>query len=115
MIQERKEVDYCPETFMLPHQRRQLKASFNQHPLWIIKPPALARGIGIKVVSNFSDIPTKKSLIVSRYIRKPFLIEKRKFDLRVYVLVTSFDPLLIYIYEEGVVRFAADPYVLIYI
>jgi len=38
------------------------------------------------------------------------LINKRKFDLRVYVAVTSIDPLRIYIYKEGLVRFASVDY-----
>ncbi|KAJ3118557.1 Tubulin polyglutamylase ttll4 [Phlyctochytrium bullatum] len=91
-------------------QRRSLRMAFGKHPLWIVKPPAAARGIGIKVVAKWKDLPRKKDVVVSRYIGNPYLIQGRKFDLRLYVAVTSFDPLRIYLFREGVVRFAADLY-----
>ena len=47
-------------------------------------------------------------MIVQRYIGKPLLINKKKFDLRIYVILTSFDPLRIYYYEaSGPERFSA--------
>ena len=48
--------------------------------------------------------------IVSEYIKNPLLINGHKFDLRIYVALTSIDPLKIYIYKEGLARFATEPY-----
>ena len=48
--------------------------------------------------------------MLQEYIDNPFLIKGLKFDLRLYVLMTSIDPLKIFIYEDGLVRFATVPY-----
>jgi len=44
--------------------------------------------------------------VVQKYIPNPLLYKNLKFDLRVYALVAGCDPLRIYIYNEGLTRFA---------
>ena len=75
-----------------------------------MKPPAAARGIGIRVINKMSQIPKRRKVLIQDYISNPYLIDGVKFDLRVYVYVTSFDPLRVYICEDGLARFATVKY-----
>ncbi|GBP42687.1 Tubulin polyglutamylase TTLL4 [Eumeta japonica] len=109
-----KEFGIMPKTYVLPLDMKHLKHDWEKHVAnnekWIIKPPASARGTGIKVISRWAQIPKKKSVVVQRYVSKPYLINGSKFDLRLYVLVTSIHPLRIYLYKDGLARFASVKY-----
>merc|ERR1712023_562967 len=63
------------------------------------------------MVRNIADVSRTKPVLIQRYIKNPLLLSNRKkFDIRIYVFVTSMDPLKVYIYDEGVVRFATREY-----
>ena len=49
-------------------------------------------------------MPLDEPMVVAKYIDNPLLVNGHKWDLRLYVVVTSYDPLIIYLYEEGLVR-----------
>ena len=77
-----------------------------------MKPSQSSQGKGIYIVDRLAEVPTDKNekTVICKYISNPLLINNHKFDLRIYVLVTCIDPLRIYIYNEGLVRFASEPY-----
>lgn len=78
--------------------------------IWICKPSSSSRGRGIYLVSEPSQVNKQDDCVVSRYLDNPLLLFGHKFDLRLYVVVTSYDPLRVYIYREGLTRFASEKY-----
>jgi hypothetical protein len=78
--------------------------------MWIVKPANMSRGRGIYITNDINEIIVDQTCVVSRYVTNPLLINGHKFDLRVYVVVTSYEPLRIYVYKEGLARFASETY-----
>ena len=105
-----QEYNFMPKTYVLPKEMRKFEGMWNRHGMgttWIIKPPSAGRGQGIMIVNQWWEIPKWHSVIIQRYISRPKLINGLKFDLRIYVLLTSINPMRIYVYKEGLVRFAS--------
>lgn len=104
--------DMTPVTYNLPDEFADFYAHFHneKHVKWIVKPPASSQGKGIYIVDSINEVPIDEPCIISKYIENPLLINGLKFDVRIYVLVTSYEPLRIYMYEEGLARFASEPF-----
>ncbi|NXG08577.1 TTLL5 polyglutamylase, partial [Sakesphorus luctuosus] len=100
-----------PQTFILPTEYQDFCNTYSKdRGPWIVKPVASSRGRGVYLINHPSQIVVEDNILVSRYISNPLLIDDFKFDVRLYVLVTSYDPLVIYLYEEGLARFATVRY-----
>ncbi|NXH96903.1 TTLL5 polyglutamylase, partial [Pachycephala philippinensis] len=100
-----------PQTFILPTEYQEFCSTYSKdRGPWIVKPVASSRGRGVYLINNPSQIIVEDNILVSRYISNPLLIDDFKFDVRLYVLVTSYDPLVVYLYEEGLARFATVRY-----
>lgn len=112
------ELDFVPATYTLPADYSLFVEEFRRHPAstWIMKPARGAQGSGIFLINKLSQIKkwatggrypqggaasSAHTYVVSRYIAEPLLVSNKKFDLRLYVLVTSYRPLKAYIHRNG--------------
>ena len=106
--------DFWPQTWVLPRDYggvlNYFKQSNSTKTIAIVKPCAGAQGKGIYLALNPKSIDPTADSIVQNYISNPLLIDGKKFDLRIYVLIVSCDPLRVYIYKEGLVRLCVEEY-----
>jgi tubulin polyglutamylase TTLL5 len=105
--------DYLPTTFVLPADADALTSAMSRDrsAAWIVKPVSSSRGRGISLVSQPHQLPPcHEDVVVSKYVARPLLVDGYKFDLRLYVAITSFEPLRAYIFDEGLARFSTERY-----
>ena len=136
-VDEVARLDIIPHTFLLPTEYPLFVQHFKKESLtsnqntYIMKPIGKSQGKGIFLFDKLSDITEWRGVrsasqqpivmdskpsnlqqaeayIVQRYIDNPLLIGGRKFDLRLYALVTSYQPLDVWIYRSGFARFAHE-------
>eukprot|EP00834_Sanchytrium_tribonematis_P000022 NODE_2_length_91304_cov_0.692462.p22 type:complete len:383 gc:universal NODE_2_length_91304_cov_0.692462:61282-60134(-) len=124
-----------PASFIVPSEYFLFVDMFKKSPdrKWILKPSGKSQGKGIQLVTKLSTVAIQykkcrkfmelsfaereklesqemESFIVQEYIANPLLIGNRKFDLRLYVLVMSFSPLVVYVHQLGFCRFSQSFY-----
>ncbi|XP_023248447.1 probable tubulin polyglutamylase TTLL9 [Copidosoma floridanum] len=132
-----REAELCnamPMSFELPAEYRMLVEEHRrcQGTTWIVKPAGGSQGRGIFLFQRLKDLTewrTKECVmmpdasdldtvpavpvatyVVQKYIDNPYLLEGRKFDLRIYVLVTSFQPLKVWLAREGFARLSSEQF-----
>jgi hypothetical protein len=86
--------------------------------MWIVKPAAKSRGRGITTFMDLNkllkyvDAGTGRysQWVVQKYMENPLVIANRKFDLRQWVVVTNWNPLTVWFYDECYARFSVEEY-----
>ncbi|XP_060583318.1 probable beta-tubulin polyglutamylase isoform X5 [Ruditapes philippinarum] len=107
-----KEYNVFPKTWCLPADYGDFQAYCRQkkNKTYILKPESGCQGRGIWVTKNPKDVKPHEHMICQHYMSRPLLIDGFKFDLRIYTLVTSCDPLRIFVFKDGLARFATNKY-----
>ncbi|KAK3093406.1 hypothetical protein FSP39_015196 [Pinctada imbricata] len=101
---------YIPRAFKIPEEKKKFLSYAKNNPekLWVQKRNS-HRGIKIKRVKDL-DLQDESSFI-QEYVDRPFLIDGRKFDIGVYAILTSIDPLRVYMLEnDALFRFCSHDY-----
>lgn len=100
-------IDITPASFIIPRQKDELLWEATRNPpsankplIYILKPCASSCGRGIELCHGIPNMPRGgKQVVCQRYIGNPLLINGKKFDLRLYCVVTGFDPLRIFLFK----------------
>ena len=125
---EAQRYDIYPASFVLPADygifAEEFKRCGGSDVVWIMKPVGSAQGKGIFLFTKLSEIrawrkPSRDdgeresrvgTYIVQRYIASPHLVGGKKYDMRIFALVTSFSPLVVWLYRTGFCRFSITKY-----
>jgi hypothetical protein len=83
--------------------------------LWIQKPNGLSRGRGIRVFTTLEEIEAywiacDCEMVVMKYIERPLLIRKRKFDIRVWIVISNLSPLCVWVFDDYYIRLSLNDY-----
>lgn len=115
-----EEYDFYPRTWYLPEQLHQLSNDIRKmtdkrvkpRPTFIVKPDSGSQGEGIYLIRDVSDylVNNGRMNVCQEYLSDVFLIDKFKFDFRVYAVLKSVEPLQLYICKDGLARFSTIPY-----
>ncbi|KAJ1474936.1 tubulin-tyrosine ligase family-domain-containing protein, partial [Baffinella frigidus] len=114
--------DFVPQTFLLPNEYVAFMREYAEQKepsIWICKPSDSSRGRGIFLISDMSQLIYDQQVcfgdssrgrgiflisdmsqliydqqyVIQQYIKTPLLIAGFKFDIRMYVMITSFHPM----------------------
>ncbi|GFS85013.1 RNA-directed DNA polymerase from mobile element jockey [Trichonephila clavipes] len=102
-------IDRIPKSFVLPEEKNTFLEFVEKNPtkFWILKS---SNHRGMKLLNGTEDLDSPGSYI-QEFIKKPLLINGKKFDVGVYVMLTSIDPLRVYMYSGDILlRFCKENY-----
>ena len=103
------EYNFVPMTFLMPQEDEEVKKVVSKKKrTWVWKPSSGAQGDGLQLINELwevNELLKRDEYIIQEYIEYPFLIDKKKFDLRIYVVLYGIEPMTAYLCDEGMARF----------
>ena len=108
--------EVVPPSWELPLEKEQWQqyAEATPNATFISKPQRGCGGEGICLFNQLFQIPAhlRNDIVVQRYIADPLVVDSKKFDLRVYVVVIGIneDNMQAFVADEGLARFCTESY-----
>eukprot|EP00930_Biecheleria_cincta_P095872 TRINITY_DN87770_c0_g1_i1.p1 TRINITY_DN87770_c0_g1~~TRINITY_DN87770_c0_g1_i1.p1 ORF type:complete len:532 (+),score=97.40 TRINITY_DN87770_c0_g1_i1:127-1722(+) len=134
--EEAAKYNFLPVTFVVPQEYSMFVEEFKKWTgaTWIMKPVGRSQGAGIFLVNKLAqtqqwkpkqdwnpgsqkkdgeeepDRDSPELYVAQKYVESPLLIGGKKFDMRLYVCVRSYQPLVVYMHRGGFCRFSMSRY-----
>ena len=102
---------FYPKTFDCETEFTEFEKYFSSHPkmpYWIIKPTNHSGGQGMYLVNHPDQVKNKEAMLAQQYIHDPLLVNGFKFNLRLYIVITSHTPLRAYLWNNGITFVATE-------
>jgi hypothetical protein len=112
----KKDYDFIPETYILPEDIKAYKRYLDttENAILLAKPSKGRGGQGIFFVKRYADLDQESmkdyEYVAQHYIPNPFLIDNKKFDFRMYLMIKGVEDMEAYIAFEGLCRFCTEEY-----
>jgi len=104
----------------MPNQYGMYRKYHKKHKskCFVSKVTSGSQGYGVRILQSPKDLdattiggrPDLDEKVVQEYLTDPFILNGKKHDMRIYVAIVNFNPLVAFINEEGLVRFCTQDY-----
>ncbi|MCL7940260.1 hypothetical protein M8009_08090 [Halomonas sp. ATCH28] len=103
---------FFPRAYVMPDDYHALQEAAQADPgqRWILKPTNASKGKGVRVLKDVAEAPLAQDWLVQEYLANPHTIRGHKYVLRLYVLISSLEPLRVYLYRQGFAKLASEPW-----
>ena len=103
------------DTYSYPEEKDSIEKKFGNYnikynkDICLVKPQIGSEGRKIFILNNLSDIILHK-FIINKYLYNPHLIKGYKYDIRFLGIISSIQPIKLYLYNESKVRLSSEKY-----
>lgn len=101
--------EHIPEIYTMPMELHGFKRATSRHTYWVKKDKTQWGNKGVSFITRHDYLP-QGDYTLQRYLMMPLLWRGYKFDMRLWVVIASVEPLRVYMLQDGWARVASVRY-----